>query len=119
MNPAQITAVECSDQPIYALSKINQWLFPKFALLGGLHKALLTTHGNLIGGSGLDELLGDRQIETIGLQTAALDVNHIHKGRYAIQLPLVAIYSSLKKAHEKWNQKVHYLNGQLKFQKKI
>ena len=89
LNSAQITAVDCSDQPIYAFSNINQWLFPKFALpryfalFGGLHieKALLTAHGNLIGGSGLGKLLGDMQIETIGLQT---DVNHIHKGRYAI-----------------------------------
>ena len=31
LNPKQVTAVDCSDEPIYALSKINQWLFPKFA----------------------------------------------------------------------------------------
>ena len=26
LNPQQVTAVDCSDQPIFALSKINQWL---------------------------------------------------------------------------------------------
>ena len=114
LNPKQITAVDCSDQPIYALSKINHWLFPNFAipryfpLFGGLHieKALLIAHGNLIGGSGLEDVLGDMRIETIGLQTAALDVNHIHKGRYAIQLSLVAIYACLKEAYTQSNSEV-------------
>ena len=67
MNPEQETAVDCSDQPIYALSKINQWLYPKFnlphyfPLFDGLHieKALLVSHGKLIVGSGLEEILGD------------------------------------------------------------
>ena len=107
INPNQVTSVDCSDQPIYALSKINQWLFPKFAppkyfpIFGGLHieKALLTSHGLLIGGSGLEDILGDKQIETIGLQTAAVDVNHIHKGRYAIQLSSTAIFACLKAAY--------------------
>ena len=93
LNPQQLTAVDCSDQLIYAVSKNNQWLYPEFVvqryftLFGGLHieKAMLDAHGNLIRGSGLEDLLGDKQIETIGLQTAALDVNHIHRGRYVIQ----------------------------------
>ena len=42
LNPQQLTTVDCSDQPIYAVSKINQWLCPEFAvqryfaLFGGL-----------------------------------------------------------------------------------
>ena len=107
INPNQVASVDCSDQPIYALSKINQWLFPKFAppkyfpIFGGLHieKALLTSHGLLIGGSGLEDILGDKQIETIGLQTADVDINHIHKGRYAIQLSSTAIFACLKAAY--------------------
>ena len=59
---------------------------------------MLVAHGNLIRGSGLEVLLGDKQIETIGLQTVALDVNHIHKGRYVIQLLSVGIYTCLKAA---------------------
>ena len=109
LNPEQGTAVDCSDQPIYALSKINQWLFPKFSLpkylplFGGLHieKTLLVAHGKLIAGSGLEELLGDMEMDTTGLKTASLDVNHIHKGNYAIQLSSVAIYTCLKTAHER------------------
>ena len=91
------------------MSKINQCLFPKFSLpkylplFGGLHieKALLVAHGKLIAGSGLEELLGDMEMDTTGLKTASLDVNHIHKGRYAIQLSSVAIYTRLKTAHER------------------
>ena len=76
-----------------------------FALFGGLHieKAMLVAHGNLIRSSGLEDFLGDQQIETIGLQTAALDVNHIHRGRYVIQLSSVGIYACLKAAYAKSN----------------
>ena len=57
----------------------------------------------MIRGSGLEHLLGDKQIETIGLQTAALDVNHIHRGRYVIQLSSVGIYACLKAAYAQSN----------------
>ena len=85
LNPQQVTAVDCSDQPIYALSKINQWLFPKFAfprylpLFGALHieKALLIANGNLTSGTGLNKLLGDQAIETIGLETASMSITSI------------------------------------------
>ena len=77
LNHQQLTTVDCSDQLIYALTKINQWLCRYFPSFGCLHieKALLVAHGNLIRGSGLEELLGDKQIQAI-----ALDVNHTHKG---------------------------------------
>ena len=109
LNPDQKTAVDCSDQPIYALSKINQWLFPifnmpeYFPLFGGLHieQAILIAHGKLIAGSGLEELFEDMELETVGLKTATLDVNHIHKSRYAIQLSSVAINTCLKRTLEK------------------
>ena len=31
LNPQPVAAVDCSDQPIYALSKIIQWKYPEFA----------------------------------------------------------------------------------------
>ena len=43
LNPQLLTGLDCSDQPIYALSKIIQWKYPKFAfpkyfaLFGVLH----------------------------------------------------------------------------------
>ena len=104
LNPLQITAVDCSDQPIYALSKINQWMCPDFSFpryFGGLHieKALLIANGNILGGSWLDNILGGAAIDTIGLETAVLDVNHIHKARYSLQLSVVVIYACLKEAY--------------------
>ena len=108
LNPTQVTAVDCSDQPIYALSKILQWTFPErfsvpkyFPMFGCLHieKALFMSNGHLVRGMGLTEILGDNEIDTIGLQTTSVDVNHIHKARYSIQLSVVAIYACLKDAH--------------------
>ena len=80
LNPQQVTAVDCSDQPIYALSKIIQWKYPEFAfskyfaLFGGLHieKELLIANGHLVARTGLDEILGDTSIGTAGLQTATV-----------------------------------------------
>ena len=47
----------------------------------------------------LNDILGDSSIDTIGLQTASVDVNHIHKARYSVQLSIVAMYACLKEAH--------------------
>ena len=63
LNSQQVTAVDCSDQPINALSKTIQWkylefAFPKyFALFGGLHieKDLLMANEHLLAGTGLDK----------------------------------------------------------------
>ena len=60
LNPQQVTAGDCSDQPICALSKIIQWkylkfAFPKyFALFGALHieKELLIASGHLVTAAG-------------------------------------------------------------------
>ena len=110
LNPQQVTAVDCLDHPIYALTKIIQWkylefAFPKyFALFGALHteKELLIANGHLVSGTGLDEILGDSSIDTAGLQTATVDVNYIHKARYSVQPSVVSIYIyiCLKKAHK-------------------
>ena len=103
LNLQQVTAVDCSDQPIYALSKIIQWKHPEFAFLkylalfGGLHIK------KKLSGTGLGKILGDTSIGTSGLQTATVDVNHIHKARYSFQLSLVSIYTCLEKAHKASN----------------
>ena len=97
LNPQQVTAVDCLDQTIYVLNKIIQWKYPEFAfpmyfaLFGALH---------IVAETGLDEILGDTSIDTTGLQTANVDVNHIHRARYSVQLSVVLIYACLKKAHK-------------------
>ena len=105
LNPQQVMTVDCSDQPIYALSKIIQWefAFPKyFALFGALHieKQLLIANGHLVAVTGLDEILGDTSVDTASLQTVTVDVNQIHKARYSVQLSVVSIYASLKEAEK-------------------
>ena len=103
LNPGQ-TPVDVSDQPVYALTKKLQYLFPEefanyFALFGQLHieQALLIIHGLLIKGSGLHEILTQNKFSTIGLG-AAIDVNNIKRARYALQLSLCALFMMLEDA---------------------
>ena len=111
LNPRQVTPVDFSDQLIYALSKIIQWKYPElsfpkyFALFGALHieKESLIANEHLVAGTELDEILGDTSIDIAGLQTATIDVNHIHKARYTVQLSVVSMYTCLKKAHKASN----------------
>ena len=70
LNSQQVTAVDCSDQPIYIPCKIIQWkylefAFPKyFSLFGALHieTELLMANGHLVG---LDEILVNTSIDTV------------------------------------------------------
>ena len=92
LNRQQVTIVDCSDQPVYALSKIIQWKYPEFpyskyfTLFGALliGKELLIANGQLVG-TGLKETLGDTSIYTVGLQTATVGVNHIHKVQLSVK----------------------------------
>ena len=104
LNPQQMTAVDCSDQPMYALSKIIQWKYPEFAspkyftLFWAVHMEaeLLIENECLVAVTGLDKILGNTAIDKVGLQTATVDLNHIHKARYSFQLSVVSIYTCLK-----------------------
>ena len=105
LNSQQVTAVHCSDQPIYVLCKIIQCKYPEkaeyFALFGALHieKELLIANRHIVVTTGQKEILGDTSIDTAGLQTATVDVNHIHKARYSVQLSVLPINTCLKEAH--------------------
>ena len=111
LNSQQVTAVDCLDQPIYFLCKIIQWKYPEFALpnyfalFGALHieTELLIANRHLVVGTGLDKIVGNTSIDTAGLQTATLVVNHIHKAMYSVQLSVVLIYTCLKEVHKASN----------------
>ena len=64
---------------------------------------LLMVNGHLVVWAGIDGILGNTSIDTSGLQTTTMDVNHIHKARYSFQLFVVSIYTCLKEAHEAIN----------------
>ena len=72
-----------------------------FALFGALliEKELVITNGHL-GVTGLDENIAGTSINTAGLQTVTVDINHIYKVKYSIQLFVVPICICLKEAHK-------------------
>ena len=63
----------------------------------------MIANGHLVVGTELNEILGDTSIDAAGLQTATVEVNHIHKASYSVQLSVVSIYTCLKKAHKASN----------------
>ena len=106
LNPGQIP-VDTADQLIFALTKVLMIRFPDkfgpdkyFCLFGSLHieKSLLIICGQVIKGSGLDEIMC-----TCGLSIAGADslvtVNDIKRARYCLQVGECVIYSKLKEAH--------------------
>ena len=85
-----------------------QWEYPEifgkhfyFAVLGGLHieQQLLKICGQLVRGSGLDDIMGKANLSYIGLKTAFTDVNDIKKAFYSLQIIVICLYKQLKTAH--------------------
>ena len=108
LNERQIP-VDVSDQPLFALSKELQIRLASVfgpgkyvCMFGDLHieQSLLVLHGQIVKGSGLDDVLGSAKLSTIGTSTI-VDVNDIKRTRYCLQVSVCAIYKLLKKAHEK------------------
>ena len=92
LNPHQVTTVDCSDQPMHTLSKLIQWKYPEsafpkyFTLFGAppIEKELFIANRHLVAEARLEEILGDTSIDPAGLQTATVNVSHVHKARYSI-----------------------------------
>ena len=72
-----------------------------FAVLGGLHleQQLLKINGQLVTGSGLDDILDKSKLSYIGLKTAFCDVNDIKKALYSVEVVVVCLYTQLSHAH--------------------
>ena len=107
LNPGQV-AVGCSDQPLYAIKRTIQWMYPDvfgntyFAFMGGLHieQAALTCIGQLVTGTGIENIISAAALDTVGLVSAVCDVNNIKKARYTIQVLIVVLVKNLQKAYE-------------------
>ena len=91
-----------------ALTKEIQWRCPEkfgndeyFSLLGALHieHSLLGVHGQLIKGTGLEDILEENNISIIGT-SAVVDASHIKRARYCVQLCACAIYNLMKESHK-------------------
>ena len=98
LNPGQLT-VDTSDQPVYALSRRLQQMFPDslgpgkyLPMFGGLHieKLLLEIHGQLIAGSGLTQFLDQTKISTTGAGNAVVNISQLSSARYLLQVCLFA-----------------------------
>ena len=112
LNPIQ-TPIDASDQPVYGLTKGLQYryphLFEKYCrIMGVLHieQALLHIHGQLIGGSGLAEILTLHNFSAIGLSVIT-DASHIKRACYAIQVTVCALFLKLQEASVKDGLNVH------------
>ena len=106
LNSSQ-TPVDTCDQPVYALTKTIQWMFPEtfgsdkyLSILGGLHieQSALVMHGELIKGSGLEKVLAANDLSIVGT-SAVVDVNDIKRARYCLQVAACAVFRKLKDAY--------------------
>ena len=106
LNPSQ-TSVDTCDQPVYALTKTIQWMYPEtlgsgkyLSILGGLHikQSALFIHGDIIKGSGLEKILSSNDLSIIGT-SAVVDVNDIKRAFYCFQVAACAVFRKLKDAY--------------------
>ena len=104
LNPGQ-PAVDVSDQPIYAISKHLQLIYPDqyglhkyLPMFGGLHieKLLLELHGQIIAGNGLPEILNISKLSMTGAGNTLVNVSAITSARYVLQVCAAAEYKVLK-----------------------
>ena len=104
LNPSQV-AVGVSDLPLYALERSIQMAYPEelegcFCFMGGLHieQAALVCIGQLIKGSGLDDIVDTASLDTVGLKIAVCDVSNIQKARYTLKVFAAALTKTLNDA---------------------
>ena len=73
-----------------------------FVFLGPLHleKVALTCLGDLIKGTGIEDVLGAAGLSSVGIKVAMCDVNHIIKARYAAQIISLVLQAHLEDAFD-------------------
>ena len=108
LNPLQTPVMEV-DQPLFAIAKQIQWLFPDeygedvfVVLLGGLHleKASFSMLGQLIDNTGWKQVISIvSNVFTFGKADSFLSCSHITRSRYAHQVTAAALKILLLKAY--------------------
>ncbi len=108
LNPQQ-AVVLTADQPVYALGKQVQWMYPEFygegntvMMMGALHieMAFLNGIGDWLEGSGWVELLVKAEVNTPGRAESFLSGSQVKRSRYAHQVSCAAIYLLLQEAFQ-------------------
>ena len=69
--------------------------------MGGLHleQAALVCIGQLLTGTGIEDIISAASLDTIGLVTAVCDVNNIKKARYTLQVIVVVLMKNMERAY--------------------
>ena len=116
LNPEQDPVIT-GDQPVYALGKQVQWMYPQdfdriVWMMGPLHieMAFINVNGDWLHGSGWCEVLNKANISTPGRVESFLKGSHVKRSRYAHQLCLSALtalandvfQTSDKESYEEW-----------------
>lgn len=100
LNPGQ-TSVLGADQPLFAIIKTLQWLYPDtlgedklVVMMGALHieDKMHLMAGKLLADSGWASILSKAGVLTSGRAESALNEHHIKRTRYAHQVTLMALY---------------------------
>ena len=113
INPDQCPVIT-ADQPVYALGKQIQWMYPKLygedklvMMMGALHieMAFLNAIGDWMEGSGWVEVVSKAEINSPGRAEAFLSGSHVKRSRYvALHLLLLEAYEKSEGEHsfEAW-----------------
>ena len=80
--------------------QISTQKLAKSANLGRIEQAALVCVGQLITGSGMEDIVIYASLDTIGLKTAVCDVNNIKKERYTLQVIAVVLMRKLQDAYK-------------------
>ena len=100
---------DTSDQPVCALSKQLQQMFPDslgpgkyLPMFGGLHieKLLLEIHGQLIAGSRLAQFLDQVKVSITRAGIVMVNVSQITSARHLLQVCLCTEYKAMKFAFD-------------------
>ncbi len=97
LNEGQTAVVAC-DEPLFALCKELQWMYPDLfhkvlPVMGSLHfeMVLLRCVGQILDGSELDTVLAEAGIASAGIAQSFLTVNHVMKCRHAHEVTVAAL----------------------------
>ncbi len=110
LNPGQ-TPVLTGDQPLYAMAKKCQWVFPSLfgedklvIMFGGLHveMTLFKCIGNFLRGSGWTDILIDARIATSGTAESFLSCSDVVKTRHAHQVSAAVLQILQKQAFKNY-----------------
>ncbi|CAB4025239.1 hypothetical protein ROHU_037104 [Paramuricea clavata] len=106
INPQQ-PIVLTAYQPVYALGKQVQWMYPEFygesnvVMMGAFHieMAFLNTIGDWLEGSGWVEVLAKAEVNTPGRAESFLSGKQVKRSRYAHQMSCSALYLLVQDAY--------------------